>query len=684
MQAATAESLNGSLGEYRRDIDGLRAFAILSVILYHYGVPGFDGGFAGVDIFFVISGFLITGHIADEIGASRFSLLSFYERRVRRIFPALFFMITLVLLAAVAVQFPPDFARFTGLAIYVIPFLANIKIYHVAGAYSGAFAQSVPLLHTWSLAIEEQFYLLFPALMLVIDRFVWRRRWLIFAFLAVFSLLLCVVAARIAPLAAFYLLPFRAWELLTGALLAVGKFPPPQNPKLRSVLALVGLAMIAASDALLSNRTPFPSEYALLPCIGATLILYAACNSAQVVGRVLDNPVAVRIGLWSYSLYLFHWPLLVLAKYYAFEPLSFSARGLLLVMTFVLAALSWRFIEQPFRGGSKLFSRSQLYTLAVAAGIVLMLATTALQLSYSNPNRYTVRERGLFPVFTKAQIGCWDIPPEEIELRPLCKLGDATAPIKAILWGDSHAQALIPAVDAAFRKHHEAVTFGGQGGCPPLLDVQFGYFRPISSHVALATLAAVGLGPRKDCESHNDAVLHWVARHQIPTVILAGHWITYANTGAVDPNLALTDTQIPDNGMQPDSAAIFERGLARLLMALQRLHVRVFILDDAPQVKFAVPYAVASANRLNEHREFGITRTSYNAQQLTVTRIFAELQRKYPFEILRPEDFLCAGGACAVVRDGRSLYLDSEHLSPAGALIVQPAFETIWYQTVMQ
>ena len=667
---------------YRRDIDGLRAAAVLSVLFYHAHVPGFRGGFAGVDVFFVISGFLIAGHIGGEIDAGRFSLLGFYERRIRRIFPALFFMYAVVLLAAAAIQFPPDFRKFTTIGVFVIPFLANFEIYKTLGGYSGAYAQESPLLHTWTLAVEEQFYLLFPLLMLAIGRFAGRRYWLILGPLALLSFFTCVVAARIAPLSAFYLPQFRAWELLMGALLALGKLPAPRNPYLRSGLALTGLALIAASNVFLNSETFFPSEYALLPCLGATMILYAACDSALPVGRILDNPVAVRIGLWSYSLYLFHWPLLVLARYYAFAPLSFAARALILTASFALAALSWRFVEQPFRGRGKLFSRGQIYAVASIAGIGLLLATAALRWTYANPHKYTARQRGLFPVYTSTQLQCWDSMPGEIAQRPFCKLGNAAAPADTILWGDSHAQALVPAVDAVFAEHGRAAMFEGMGGCPPLLDVQFRRFRPITSPALRTMLDAMRLGSRQDCKRHNDAVLEWAIQHKITTMIFAAHWLAYADTQAVPSALAahmiFADTRIPDNGSPPDGAAVFARGFDRTLAVLRRLHVRVFVVDDAPWVGVDVPYALASADRLGERRDFTITRAAYEAQQRAVTPILTALQDRYAFAILRPQDFLCAGGTCAVERGGRSFYMDDEHLSPFGAMAAEPAFERIW------
>jgi hypothetical protein len=207
-----------------------------------------------------------------------------------------------------------------------------------------------------------------------------------------------------------------------------------------------------------------------------------------------------------------------------------------------------------------------------------------LRWTYANPHWYTVRQRGFFPVYTSAQRQCWDRPPRENAQKPACKLGNAAAPADTILWGDSHSLALVPAIDSVFSKHGNAAMFAGMGGCPPLLDVQFRQFRPISSSALLAMLDAMRLGPRLDCKWHNDAVLEWVIQHKIKTVILAAHWIVYVDThavpSAVAAHMVFADTRQPDNGSPPDGAAVFARGFDRMLSMLQRQHVKVFVVDD--------------------------------------------------------------------------------------------------------
>jgi peptidoglycan/LPS O-acetylase OafA/YrhL len=662
----------GQARAYRPDIDGLRAAAVLSVIFYHYLVPGFRGGFVGVDVFFVISGFLIAAHIESDIAAGRFSLLAFYERRIRRILPALFVMYALFLLLASKVYFPQDFHFQTRLAAYVIPFLANYAFYQNAGNYYGEFAAHIALLHTWSLAVEEQFYLFFPLLMMGIARFMRRGYQAGIWPIAIASFVLCVVGTYVVPSAAFYLTPFRAWELLAGALLAVGRCPPPRDARVRAGAALLGLVLITGANLTLNDSTPYPGVWTVVPCAGALAIIYAACDRGVSVGKVLDNPVMRRIGLWSYSLYLLHWPLLVLVQYYAFDPLSVSVRCVLLASTILLGALSWRYVEQPFRGRSALLRRPALYGAAAACGAALLLATFVLHRA-ADPRRDSARERALFPTYTAEQIRCRNTSPANTR-TPSCRLGDSSAPVETVLWGDSHALAMLPAVDAAYAKHHEAAIFAQQGGCPPLREVNVRDFST-GSTLFRPRIDALAIGRSESCKRHTEALLNWVTGHHISTVILAAHWIAYTED---KHTRRLTDFETPDNYSMLDNAAVFARGLDRLLAALELEHVRVFILDDAPQSIVNVPYALASARRLHLDREFRIGRIAYEAQQHSAAAIFAVLQKRYGFRILKPQDLLCAGGLCSVAHDDAPLYIDVEHLSELGAMVSEPALEPIW------
>jgi hypothetical protein len=391
------------------------------------------------------------------------------------------------------------------------------------------------------------------------------------------------------------------------------------------------------------------------------------------VGKLLDNPIMRRIGLWSYSLYLFHWPLLVLARYYAFDPLSVPLRCALLASTFLLGALSWRYVEQPFRGPGALLRRPALFGIAAASGVALILATFALHRA-TDPRRYSAREHALFPSDTADQARCRNTSPEDTH-KPSCKIGDKSAPVEAVLWGDSHALAILPAVDTAYARHHEAAIVAQTGGCPPLLGVHVRDFSPAESNLFRSWIDARGLGRSERCKRHSEAVLNWIAGNHIGTVIRAAHWIAYTEG---NNSRRLTDSKSPENYSMLDNAAVFSRGLDSLLAALERAHVRVFLLDDAPQSIVDVPYALASAQRLHLDREFRISRVAYEAQQHSATAIFARLQKRYGIRLLKPQDLLCAGGMCSIARNDVPLYTDEEHLSERGAMISEPALETIW------
>ena len=332
--------------DYRREIDGLRSIAVIPVILYHAGLGLFSGGYVGVDIFFVISGYLITGILIKELAEGNFSILRFYERRARRILPALFTVILVCLPLAAVLMTPPKFEAFAKSVLAVALFGSNMFFAWSQADYFVHEVELIPLLHTWSLAVEEQFYIVFPILLWVIWRFGLRRIFWVLVAIALASLVLAQWMSVHAPLLNFYFAATRAWELLAGSLCALAL--RDRAPQAGNGLSLLGLGMIAVSVLLYDSTTVFPSVYTLLPVAGTVLIiLYAAPGT--LVGRLLSLPAMVGIGLVSYSAYLWHQPLLAFARiHYITEPPA-AIMAVLVAMTFILAWISWRFIEQPFR-----------------------------------------------------------------------------------------------------------------------------------------------------------------------------------------------------------------------------------------------------------------------------------------------------------------------------------------------
>lgn len=363
---------------YRPEIDGLRSMALLPVILYHAGFRTFGGGFVGVDIFFVISGYLITSIILTEKQAGSFTLLGFYNRRVRRILPALYFVLFTSALACLIFLSPSDGRDFWQSLSATILFASNILFFVKTADYFSLAAQYKPLLHTWSLAVEEQYYVLYPLILHSAWRFGAKRIIALLVAIAVVSLAAAQWMAYNNPAADFFLLPTRAWELLIGALVAFHfsqnksfSFNAQQYRIRYEVGSAIGLAMIGAAVFLFDESTPFPSLFALLPTLGAALIILFA-NPRTIVGRLLGNKFLVVTGLISYSAYLWHQPLFALTRYYFLAELSIAQSMVVIVASFGLATLSWQFVEQPFRRKNVVSNRA-VFSMFAALSLVFFM-----------------------------------------------------------------------------------------------------------------------------------------------------------------------------------------------------------------------------------------------------------------------------------------------------------------------
>lgn len=380
---------------YRPEVDGLRAVAVIPVILFHAGLPLFSGGFVGVDVFFVISGYLITSIILAEIARNDFSLIRFYERRARRILPALFAVMLVSVICSWFILLPSDMLDFSQSLIAVSIFSSNI-LFFLETSYWDTASELKPLLHTWSLAVEEQYYLIFPIFLMLAYGF--GKRWLlsILVIISIVSLCIAHFGSQSYPDAAFYLLPTRFWELALGAFLAFIPTNYDQHQErvsnvrkwLTELLGLLGLILIIYSCVAFDDHTPFPSLYTLVPTIGALLIIaFASANT--IVGRLLSLKLFVGIGLISYSLYLWHQPVLAFARHVSFpEPDPLTLCVLILVI-FILSILSWQFIEKPFRDKT-LFNQKAIFTFALLGSFIFILigSTGYLAEGYKDRKNY--------------------------------------------------------------------------------------------------------------------------------------------------------------------------------------------------------------------------------------------------------------------------------------------------------
>jgi peptidoglycan/LPS O-acetylase OafA/YrhL len=380
--------------KYRPDIDGLRAVAMLSVLAFHLSPARVSGGFVGVDVFFVISGYLISAIVFSDIAGCRFSLLAFYERRLRRIFPALFGMLIAVSIVFSFLLLPKEFIDYAKSVIAATTSSSNLYFWKHSGYFDSP--TSKPLLHTWSLAVEEQFYILFPIFLLITRRFFarWLKPAVVVLFLA--SLVASVATLHYNATTAFYMPYTRAWELLMGTVISLGLFPQLRPVSVRNGVTLLGIGMIVYSAMLYSPQTPFPGLAAVIPCAGSALIIGAGESGSTLVGKALSWRPMVFIGLISYSLYLWHWPVIILndlglsvnfssviPQSWAFLLLSETSKKTMeLLVSFVLAVLSWRFIERPFRSYPRRIARGPLF--ALSAGVLAVLLLSAGSVIYAS------------------------------------------------------------------------------------------------------------------------------------------------------------------------------------------------------------------------------------------------------------------------------------------------------------
>ena len=419
---------------YRKDIDGLRALAVLPVIFFHAGFSLFSGGYVGVDVFFVISGYLITHIIMEEQAQGRFSLRQFYERRARRILPALVVVILVTIPFAAYFMIPDQIKDFSQSLIATALFVSNFY-FQMDSGYFGADEMAKPLLHTWSLSIEEQYYLFFPLLLM----FLWRRpNWSLRSVVIGIGLASLATAEigrlLLGPEANFFFTPSRIWELMIGSGLAIytRDRPPSQSLLHKNLGSLLGLGLIAFAVFYFDHDTPSPGRYMLVPTVGAALILLYA-DGPTLVGRLLRFPLLVGVGLVSYSAYLWHQPIFAIARVIHVEEIAAEVYGGLILLAFTLAVLSWKFVEQPFRKKTRFQTKTIFRAAGAGLGLVLLLGLLGARY---NP----VSHVSLVRNYKVKQLETYESFIENPALQESFQRFEQDDSMKLLIYGDSHAK----------------------------------------------------------------------------------------------------------------------------------------------------------------------------------------------------------------------------------------------------
>ena len=651
---------------YRADIDGLRAVSVIAVVLYHAGLPLFGGGYVGVDVFFVISGFLITSLILHEQDSGTFSLTGFYHRRIRRILPALFAMMSACAVAGWFLLAPGDYMRLGRSIIGAAASISNVQFWLESGYFDTAAAEK-PLLHTWSLGVEEQFYLLFPLYLILIARWLSRWRLPLTAVICTISFAIGAVDAVHDPVAAFYLPQSRLWELLAGGLLAMGALPPLRSQTARTWTALGGLGLIAGTAVFYSEDTLFPGLGALPPTLGAVLIIWSGGSGASIVARALATRPAVLLGKISYSLYLWHFPLLAFGFYVGLGALSAAQTAALLTLAFLLSLLSWRFVEQPARRAGAMLPWRRVASSAAAGVLVLFLSGMVLQAQGGFPARMTEEPRRLIasqPLRNPDRQACYVSAPSRIATGNLCVMGDAAAMPSFVLWGDSHGEMLRAAVGSAASAAGRAGWFAGEKGCAPLVGVT----RP----------------EQPLCRKIGEAYLRMIVETPaIADVVIAARWglwsegVHYAHESGMPPaTLALVETPL-EHGL--DNHATLAAGLERTITALLAAGKRVWVVGPVPEVGYDVPrYFYLRSLGFARDLEIAPTLAEFGQRQHFVLTLLTDLGQRYPIGTIWPHGRLCGDVGCEIARDGHVLYADDDHLSVFGAQSIASAFAPIF------
>lgn len=659
--------------KYRPEIDGLRALAVLGVAFFHIGLPYFSGGYIGVDVFFVISGYLITSIIVNDISKNSFSLIIFWERRIRRILPALSLIIFFTLIIGAFFLVPNHFLDFGQSLGAQGLFLTNYMFWREAGYFDNP-TQFKPLLHTWSLSVEEQFYVIIPIVFFGIKNLTRKKINMIIVFLLLISFLFSIYYLGKNQNSVFYFLPFRAWELLLGSCLALNLIPVRVvNKSVSELLTIFSITIIFLCFIFYDETTPFPGFLAFPVCFGTSLFIWlTTLNSPKFSKLFFTNKYIVGIGKISYSFYLIHWPLLLFGSYIILRPLKIYESLGLLFLSMVLSFFSWKYIEQPVRQKKFFRTRTQIF---LGAGIALVTffvigGIIHINKGFSNRFNYQVNAYANGNIDNNPRrMECHYISNEEIQEGKLCETNIINESIQSsfLSWGDSHADAIMPLLEEIANDNNFAMYHASKNSCPPLLGI--------------STLDQSD----DECNKYNELMFEVISEKNIQNVILSARWIVYTKgrseiepLSEKDPLIISYDEKNSNDIKTEDALKTFEKHLLKTINEISELDVDIWILEQPPEQKFISPpdQLAQFTIRGKDVSNLGINKSDHEARESEVTEIIYRLSESNPrFKILSPDTILCSKLKCTLDFEGISIYRDDDHLTVSGSMLLKPLFE---------
>ncbi|MBT1064840.1 acyltransferase [Bowmanella sp. Y26] len=639
---------------YRREIDGLRAIAVIPVLFFHAGFDGFQGGFIGVDIFFVLSGYLISSIIQADLQQNKFSILTFYERRARRILPALFFMLLVSGFLAYSLIDADAFANLAQSSLAVLGFVSNLYFYLESGYFAPS-SEELLLLHTWSLAVEEQFYVVFPLLLALIWKYSRTQRMGIIIALILLSLVYSIYLGIIGQKDANFYLPFgRSWELLAGALVALSGITAERFRRWQQeLMSLLALLVLFGCIIFYDSNLPWPSLPAVLP-VSATLILLLFCTPCTFIGKLLCHPLMVGVGLISYSLYLWHNPLFAIARIKSLQIPSQETYILLILLSVLLAYLSWRYVEAPFRDKQKV-SKQRIFKFSAVGAALIGISALVVVTMDGLPQRFLLPNLANTIQHSPKRNECHTDSSKYLRPQDACRY--FSKPVKWAVLGDSHGVELAYALGEILAKQHQGLLHLTFSSCPPTLAQE------VTSQGCQAwTNEAVYL------LEHSTEITHVVLTYRY-----SAYWYGFkSHQGWQSPKYFIPRAyqHLPETKI----GELHWQGLTAIITRLLKAGKTLYLTYPIPELPHHINKLITPRSIWSDEFSIELDKALTLEEHQHKNVILLEKMNSLPFSerliAIDPSEIFCDAIYCSAAMNGNVLYFDDNHPSLYAASLI--------------